>query len=188
MDITGRAILRTARLVLRPVEPQDATPVIVGVGQLQVSRFLAVVPHPYGAEDFANYLAIAHPGKHWAITDLLGFAGIISLDPTFGFWVTPDRQGRGYVTEAARAVLAMHFSDADAGPVGSSFFLDNVASARVHQKLGFTETYVEDSFCRALGQSRPHARQRLTRADWYAHGGSVESDVAPASQPGPSSA
>ena len=173
MDLSGRAILLTARLVLRPVEAQDATPAIAGVGQLHVSMFLAVVPHPYGPEDFASYLAIAHPGKHWAITDPNGFAGIISIDPTFGFWVAPDRQGRGYATEAACAVLATHFGDPAAGAVTSNYFVDNAVSARVHQKLGFTETRVEDSHCRALGQSRPLSRQRLTRADWHAHGGSA---------------
>lgn len=185
MDITGRAILRTARLVLRPVGLHDAAPIIAGIGQLKVSRFLSVVPHPYGAEDFANYLAIAHPGQHWAITDPDGFAGIISLDPTFGFWVAPDRQGRGYVTEAAHAVLATHFSVAEADAVTSSYFVDNAASARVHQKLGFTETLLENAHCRALGQSRPLARQRLTRADWLVHCRAADITSVASSQSGP---
>jgi len=156
----------TARLVLRPVGPEDEAAVIAGVGQLAVSRYLAVVPHPYGPADFAHYLTLARPGFHWAITDAQGFAGVISLDPGLGFWVAPDRQGRGYVTEAARAVLARHFADPDAGPVSSGFFADNATSARVHARLGFAGTHVEDTFCRALGQSRPLSRQRLTRAGW----------------------
>lgn len=171
MDISRRAVLTTARLVLRPVGPEDAAAVIEGVGQLAVSRFLTVVPHPYGPADFAHYLTLARPGFHWAIVDDQGFAGCISLDPGLGFWVAPDRQGRGYATEAARVVLAMHFADPDAGPVASGFFADNTASARVHEKLGFRASHLADATCRALGQSRPLARQRLTRAAWLAHDG-----------------
>jgi RimJ/RimL family protein N-acetyltransferase len=142
---------------------------MAGVGDLAVSRYLSVVPHPYGPKDFAEFLALARPGFHWTITDESAVAGVISLAPGFGFWIAPDRQGRGYATEAARAVLAAHFHDPLAGAIASGFFADNAASARVHRKLGFAATGVEDSLCRALGQSRPLVRQRLTREDWLAH-------------------
>lgn len=46
MDLSRRAVLRTARLVLRPVAEQDAATIVAGIGQLHVSRFLTVVPHP----------------------------------------------------------------------------------------------------------------------------------------------
>jgi RimJ/RimL family protein N-acetyltransferase len=176
MDQTRRHILQTPRLHLRPVAPEDASAIIAGVGDLAVSRYLSVVPHPYGAQDFAHFLTLAQAGSHWTITDRDTVAGVISLAPGFGFWIMPDRQGRGYATEAARAVLAAHFLDSAAGQVSSGYFTDNTASAGVHRKLGFVETHVEDTLCRALGQSRPLSRQRLTRADWLAHGGSVEAD------------
>jgi RimJ/RimL family protein N-acetyltransferase len=177
MDPIQRHILRTVRLGLRPVAAEDASAIIAGVGQLAVSRYLTVVPHPYGPQDFVRFQGFARPGFHWTITDQQGFAGVISLDPGFGFWIGPDKQGRGYATEAARAVLALHFLDPEAGPVSSGYFADNAASARVHRKLGFTQTHVEDAQCRALGQSRPLARQLLTRADWLAHGGAVATDL-----------
>lgn len=177
MDPIHRVTLRTPRLHLRPVVAEDAAAVIAGVGQLAVSRFLTVVPHPYGPADFAHYLTLARPGFHWAITDSEGHAGGISHAPGFGFWVAPAWQGRGYGTEAARAVMALHFMDPDAGPVSSGYFTDNAASARVHRKLGFVETHVEETLCRSLGQTRPLLRQRLTRADWQAHGGAVATDL-----------
>ncbi|HMS95169.1 MAG TPA: GNAT family N-acetyltransferase [Tabrizicola sp.] len=170
MDINRRALLGTARLSLRPLRQEDAPHVIAGIGQLRVSRYLSVVPHPYGPEDFAHYLGIARPGFHWAIEDADGHVGGISLDPGLGFWIAPDRQGRGYVTEAARAVLAAHFADPEAGPVSSGYFTDNAASAAVHRRLGFVTTSVEDKLCRALGVSRPLLRQLLTREDWAGQG------------------
>jgi RimJ/RimL family protein N-acetyltransferase len=121
------------------------------------------VPHPYGLADFDHYLTSAPPGFHWAVTDADGHCGGISLDPGLGFWIAPDRQGRGYATEAARAVLAMHFAGPAAEAVRSGYFADNLASAQVHRKLGFETLEVEQALCRALGQPRPLLRQRLSR-------------------------
>ncbi|WP_395542834.1 GNAT family N-acetyltransferase [Neotabrizicola sp. sgz301269] len=168
MDLSNRAVLRTARLELRPLRQEDAPAVIDGVGRLSVSRYLSVVPHPYGPQDFAAFLPNAMPGRFWAIDDGPGLIGVISLAPGLGFWVAPDRQGRGYVTEAARAVLAAHFADPSAGPVTSGYFEDNRASARVHRKLGFRTTAVAQAFCQAFEQARPVKRQRLTRQGWAA--------------------
>ncbi|MBL9050921.1 MAG: GNAT family N-acetyltransferase [Tabrizicola sp.] len=164
----SRAVLRTARLLLRPVQAEDAHAVIAGVGNLKASRYLTVVPHPYGPEDFAAYLALARPGFHWSILDGDGHAGGISLDPGLGFWIAPDRQGRGYVTEAARAVIATHFAAGEAGSIRSGYFADNRASAAVHRKLGFVTVGLEEAHCRALGRSRPLLRQSLTREDFGA--------------------
>ncbi len=171
MEKLHRAVLGTARLELRPLRPEDAAAVIDGIGRLTVSRWLTVVPHPYAATDFDDFLPRATAGRFWAIDDSQGFAGVISLAPGLGFWIASDRQGRGYVTEAATAVLAMHFADPQAGPVSSGYFADNAPSARVHRKLGFRTVAREQAMCRALGQARPLLRQRLTRKDWLAGAG-----------------
>lgn len=178
MEHAIRAVLATARLVLRPLGPRDAAAVIDGVGRLTVSRWLSVVPHPYGAADFDAFLPLAEPGRFWAIDDGAGLAGVISLAPGLGFWIAPGRQGRGYATEAAGAIIAARFADPAAGPVSSGYFRDNAASARVHRKLGFRTVAVEHSMCRALGQPRPLLRQRLTRADWAARPDAVAAIVA----------
>ena len=166
MDHLHRAVLGTARLELRPLRPDAAAAVIDGVGRLTVSRWLTAVQHPYRPADFDAFLPMAVPGRFWAIDDAAGLAGVISLAPGLGFWIAPDRQGRGYVTEAARAVIASHFADPAAGPVNSGYFRDNAPSAAVHRKLGFRTVAIEHAMCRALGQPRPLLRQRLARADW----------------------
>lgn len=168
MDKLHRAVLGTARLELRPLRAEDADFVISGVGRLMVSRYLSTVPHPYGRADFDDFLKMTSPGEYWAIEDAQGFAGVISLTHELGFWIAPDRQGRGYVTEAARAVLALHFADPEAGPVASRYFADNRASAAVHRRLGFRTVGIESRMCRALGQARPNRLQRLSREDFLA--------------------
>ncbi|MDQ2068158.1 GNAT family N-acetyltransferase [Xinfangfangia sp. CPCC 101601] len=166
MDMLHRAVLRTARLELRPLRADDSNFVIASVGRLMVSRYLSVVPHPYGRADFDRFAQIASPGLHWMIEAAEGPAGLISLAPRLGFWIAPERQGQGYATEAARAVLEAHFADGHEKSVESGYFADNRASAAVHRALGFRTTSVVNEMCSALGQPRALLRQRLDRDTW----------------------
>ncbi|NJM83126.1 MAG: GNAT family N-acetyltransferase, partial [Tabrizicola sp.] len=135
-----RARLRTARLTLRPLVASDQAALVGQASDLEVSRWLTVVPYPYKARDFRAFLPRAHAGRVWVIADEAGFQGLIALESQFGYWLGHTAWGRGYATEAAGAVLAAHFADPAARPVVSGYFLGNDRSARVLAKLGFVET------------------------------------------------
>jgi RimJ/RimL family protein N-acetyltransferase len=53
-----------------------------------------------------------------------------------GFIAHPDHHGRGFATEAAREVLRIAFEELEMHRVIGQTFADNVASARVMEKLG----------------------------------------------------
>lgn len=53
-----------------------------------------------------------------------------------GWVVVPQRQGQGIATEAARAVLQWCFERLAVESIGSLIRPDNLASARVAEKLG----------------------------------------------------
>ena len=73
--------LVTPRLVLRPVGVQDKAAVVEGLGDLAVSGWLSVVPHPYTPGDFDSFLAdFAHPGATWTIEESGAFCGILGLE------------------------------------------------------------------------------------------------------------
>lgn len=167
----GRAMERieSRRLVLRPVEARDRETVIAGVGDLAVSRWLSVVPHPYSEGDFDVFLKeIAIPGRVFAVEDAAGFCGILELGGgVLGYWLAPGAQGRGYATEAARIALAAHFAGSD-DPVTAGHFADNLRSAHVLRKLGFVETGRDMLFCRALGAARAHVDLRLCKEAFLA--------------------
>lgn len=129
--------LETARLRLRPVSLDDQAAVLSGLNDFGVSGWLARVPYPYTRDDFIAFLeGVARAGESFAIDDDDGFAGVITKGSELGYWLTPRAQGRGYATEAARAVLAAWF-EAGGGDVVSGYFEDNLRSARVLGKLGF---------------------------------------------------
>ncbi|MGL4311264.1 MAG: GNAT family N-acetyltransferase [Paracoccaceae bacterium] len=162
--MTLRAHLRTARLVLRPVAPEDEGAVVAALNDLDVSGWLSVVPYPYASADFQNFQSrYAVPGQTFAVDDANGFVGIIGVeDRTLGYWFVPAKHGKGYATEAARAVLAAHFAENPAD-IASGYFEGNARSANVLRKLGFLETGRGMKYCRALGHDRPHVDMALTR-------------------------
>lgn len=162
------ARLETARLRLRPVDRGDQAAVLAGLNDLAVSGWLAVVPYPYGAADFDEFLSgFARPGETFVIEDKAGFAGVLGAGRSLGYWLMPRAQGQGYATEAAQAVLAAQFAR-DRRAVRAGYFLGNAASARVLAKLGFVETGRGEKHCRALGQDRPHVDLRLTSSRFRA--------------------
>lgn len=159
-----RAELRTARLWLRPVEPQDEAAVVAALNDYGVTGWLAVVPFPYVARDFQHFLTeIARPGETYAVHDDEGLAGVVGAGAELGYWFAPRTHGHGYATEAARAILAEQLA-CDPSDVVSGYFEGNVRSANVLRKLGFIEVGRGPKFCRALGQERPHVQMHLTRA------------------------
>lgn len=155
---------RTARLTLRPVVAADEAAVVAAIDDIAVSGWLAVVPHPYSVADFRHFHRdIAAPGETFVIEDPAGFAGIISLvNGVLGYWLAPRAQGLGYATEAGRCLVAAHFASSDA-PLRSGYFEGNARSARVLEKLGFSETGRTMKHCVARGADLPHVEVWLLR-------------------------
>lgn len=54
-----------------------------------------------------------------------------------GYGIVPSRQGRGYATEALRAMIAMAWADARVRTVAAGTDPGNIASQRVLEKAGF---------------------------------------------------
>ncbi|WP_372840626.1 GNAT family N-acetyltransferase [Phaeovulum sp.] len=163
-----RANLTTARLRLRPLSAADEGVWLDTFNRPEVAHWLSAPPYPYTAADFAEFLATASTRALWVIEDESGACGSVALNPALGYWLAPRAQGRGYMLEAAQAVLADHFADPAANDVRSGYFEGNAASARVLTRLGFAETARTLELCRPLGRERPHVGMTLTREGYAA--------------------
>jgi ribosomal-protein-alanine N-acetyltransferase len=146
-----RPTLETERLVLRPFELSDAPRVQLLAGDRDVAAMTKNIPHPY-----EDGLAEAWIGSHqerfdkreetvFAITleesdELIGAIGLVlKLDQEIaelGYWIGKPYWGRGYCTEAARAVLHFAFTKLRLNRVHAHHFSHNPASGRVMQKVG----------------------------------------------------
>ncbi len=145
---------RTERLLLRPAWPEDATALTAALGDARVSRMLARVPHPYTLTDAERrvaeprapheprFLIWAHQAAAPESTRGPALIGGIAIDQRdrgaeLAFWLTPDAWGRGYATEAGRAVIDMARHALPLDRLHAWHFADNPASGRVLRKLGF---------------------------------------------------
>jgi [ribosomal protein S5]-alanine N-acetyltransferase len=163
-------VLATQRLVLSPVAMADHAELVAHWTEPQVRRFLfdgmtlSTADVARAIEDSARSFEEAGYGL-WLIRerDGGGLAGTAGLRPIEDlgleviYSLVPDIWGKGYATEAARAVL-----DYALGPMGLPAVLaeidtGNRASAAVAERLGMTPFAVVDGL---LG---PMTRYRKTR-------------------------
>ncbi len=168
--MAGRVPIRTERLVLRDLCEADVPALVDGLAPFEVSGWLTVVPHPYTEADARAFIAAtaARPGHDgWGIEDRTGaLVGVIGIAETLGFWLARPYQGRGYATEAARALVDHYFASTAAEDLVSGHFEGNHPSFHVLEKLGFRRDGDERVWSRAQGMDMVLHRMRLSRARW----------------------
>ena len=132
--------------MLRPFEPADADVVERNVSRVEFGRMMAI-PHPYPEGGAAAWIATTKPGREFAIElretgELVGGIAINHEHERgraqIGYWCAIEHWGRGYATEAVRAVIDHAFRDLGVNRVHARCYADNPASRRVLEKAGMT--------------------------------------------------
>lgn len=161
----------TERLRLRPLRPADAPALVTLLNDYEVSRWLMVVPYPYGradALDFITHLEDADPLEALGIEAGGALVGVVGIGNSLGYWLGRAHHGKGYMTEAARALVDWAFTHRDGDRLTSGYFEGNAASANVLTKLGFVPDGEERVKSRAQGADVMLKNVVLTRAAWEA--------------------
>ena len=139
---------RTPRLLLRPGFPEDAPALAAAIADEAIVRNLATAPWPYRMRDAEAFLARARDPvlpsllmfeRTAGAPQLVGSCGLgrrPSGSVELGYWVATPFWGRGFATEACVALVDIARTLGLACLEGSHF-IDNPASARVLEKLGF---------------------------------------------------
>ena len=169
-------VLQTARLVLRAPRLEDSGTIAALANDRRIAENTARVPHPYGFADAQAFLTTANStGDEITFLICLSSGGIIGacdiakLDgdaPEIGYWLGVAFWGRGYATEAARAVIGHAFGELGCDTLLAGARVSNPASRRVLEKCGFQWTGVGLLRIRALASSAPCDRFRLDRSYW----------------------
>lgn len=143
---------RTERLLLRPGWAEDASALFDAINDETIVRNLASAPWPYGLTDAETFLATERGPSEAAFLifrrtrgapQLIGTAGLGRRpdgEVELGYWISRPNWGLGYATEAARAVVAIARDGLRLDRISASHFLDNPASGRVLEKIGFRAT------------------------------------------------
>jgi len=142
---------RTPRLLLRPGFPEDAPALATAMSDAAIARNLAVVPWPYSLRDAEAFLASPRDPilpsllifeRGAGAPQLVGSCGLgrrPSGAVEMGYWIARSHWGRGLATEACTALIDIART-LGLARLEASHFVDNPASARVLEKLGFEST------------------------------------------------
>ena len=166
--------LKTARLVLRAPSHSDVAAMVALAGDRRVAENTARIPHPYTAADAVGLLASVNQngGETVFAIELDGaLIGMCGLDRRqdgveLGYWLGVPFWGRGYATEAARALIDYAFAKLGHEALLSGARVSNPASRRVLEKCGFQWTGVQLCRIRAINSAAPIDRFRLDRGLW----------------------
>lgn len=159
---------RTPRLLLRPGWIQDAPALFGAIRDEAIVRNLARAPCPYSLADAEAFLAAERSSCEPAmlifrrtsgapeLVGSIGFARDEDGEMELGYWIGRGSWGRGYATEAGRAAVAMARDSLRLRKLRAGHFLDNPASGRVLEKLGFRRTsIVAPRFSAGRGEAAP---------------------------------
>ena len=173
--------LHTARLRLRPFDDADADALFALHSSPDVLRYWDAPPwsERARAERFitaCRTMAEEGTGMRLAVDHASGgaFIGWCSLtrwnpdhrSASMGYCFDETAWGRGYATEAARALLQWAFETLDLNRVQAETDARNAASARVLEKLGFVREGMLREDCVVNGEVSDSWVYGLLRRDW----------------------
>ena len=162
-------MLKTERLILRPLTMADAPHIQRLAGSREVALNTLRIPHPYpdGAAEAWIEKQGPTPEIAFGIEYQGQYIGAIGLVPEhehdraeLGYWIGVPFWGKGFATEAGKAMLRFAFEEEGIHRVTAQVFSRNAASARVLQKIGM----------RCEGTLRHHFKKwgEFVDVDYYA--------------------
>jgi RimJ/RimL family protein N-acetyltransferase len=185
----GAAFLRGERVSLHPIEEADLE-FLQAHRNAQAIRQPLTDSHPRNAAQMAESFEsdgngdgirllicigdedAVRTGDEEALTRV-GEVGVPWVRQPHGtgmlmYWVAPEHQGNGYVTEATELVLDHAFRDMRLHRVWAMVIETNPASQRVLEKAGFQREGVDRQGTFIDGEYVDNHRFGLLAADWFA--------------------
>lgn len=173
--------LSTARLRLRPFDDGDADAIYALQSDAHVLRYWDSPPWTERAQaerflEICRLMTEEGSGARLAIEraeqpGLIGWCTLTRWDPThrsasLGYVLAEDAWGKGFATEACRALLGWGYDTLDLNRVQAEVDTRNPPSARVLEKLGFTREGTLREDCVVDGVVSDSWVYGLLRREW----------------------
>jgi len=158
-------VLETSRLRLRTWREDEIPRITTARTNRATAHFLPFIPQPFTAEDARFWLkdmaeqAASGRRFNWCVADAETDLGLGNLtlfgihrggvgDGELGYWLHPDAQGRGVMSEAIESVARWYFGPEEGGGFGGRrLFIrtaeSNTAARRTAEKAGFQLAGIE---------------------------------------------
>ena len=172
-------VISTDRLVLRPPHIDDVEEMTLLANNINVARMLAHMPHPYNAADAEKFIsnALRNDGgaSIYSITEgetgrLIGVGslheGVSQKEPHMGYWIGEPYWGKGYATEAARALVDLYFKVTNRPVLLVSARTNNEASKKIIQKCGGIPVGKSEAVHPLLNENQQLEHFEITRESW----------------------
>ncbi len=146
-------ILRSRRLVLRDIQPEDVSDGYVAwLNDPAVTKYLEIRFRTWSRSDVLDYvlgrLSDLETCKHFGIYDSEGerLVGTVTIQDIRSYHGNgqlsfvighPDAQGKGYASEAVHAACYFCFHECRLYRLSAGYYAGHVASAKVLEKSGF---------------------------------------------------
>ena len=143
-------ILETERLVLRKLKIEDADSMYIYASNDDVTKYVLWDSHtsPEQTKQFLQFMIDKYEQENyaWAVTlkdsdEFIGTIDYVMLDHNerigeIGYALSHLYWGKGYMSEAAKAVLHYGFTELHLERIQARCFAENIGSERVMQKAG----------------------------------------------------
>lgn len=187
-------VLRTERLVLRPLEADDLDLIWPDISNPAISEHMAWEAHTERAQtvqflEWEGSRIAEDRGATWAIVKDGTFCGIASLigllrthraltydKAELAYWLGTQHQGQGIATEAVARIMRYGFDELGLHKIFVSHFAVNDASKKLIQRLGFRYVGVQREEFRKKGVWHDHVLYELLESEYRAGAASEARD------------
>src|SRR3981189_1365473 len=139
-------VLETERLTLRKPTLADVKVIARLANDRRIAENTRRLPHPYShdhAIEFVRTMANNRPETVFLVENNYTPIGMVGIDwrepdaPELGYWLRGGAWGRGFGTEAARAVIDFTFEEFDIEHLIAGARVTNPSSRNILEKCGF---------------------------------------------------
>ena len=142
--------IETERLILRKPELSDAESIAKNANDIEVSKWLLVVPNPYTLKDAISWIkSFDDPKEGYSFTIelksekcIIGGMGLHKIDlekkrADVGYWIGSNYHRKGYGSEALAAIIDFAFNKLELKVLEAGVFEGNPSSGKMLEKFGF---------------------------------------------------
>jgi len=166
--------LITKRLILRPLKDSDAKSIVENINDLDISKWLLVIPYPYKLKDAKEW--IKKNKENWRKKGkddytfgielkeekkIIGGIGIHKINKfqgkaDIGYWIGKKYWRKGYGSEALKAILDFAFKKLKLRRIEAGVFFGNPSSGKLLEKFGAKKEGLKRKSCKSKANNKIH--------------------------------
>lgn len=148
-------VIETERLIISSLREEDIPFIVEYLQEKVFSELTSNIPYPYSEEDARFWLEMSERAFEmksaftFAIRDktekIIGAIGLHDRGDDkaeLGYWLAKPFWNKGFVTEAAKAIIDFGLKELQFNKIYATHFLHNQASGKVLQKIGMEKEAV----------------------------------------------